>query len=74
MEITYRAVSRFVERFGKVDVIDVEGKTKMIEDDPDSVELALIRRFGSHFRPPWDPRTLRPTGSGPGSVEPDQLG
>ncbi len=35
---------------------------------------ALTRRFGSHFRPPWDPRTSRSTSSGPGRVEPGQLG
>lgn len=53
MEITYRAVSRFVERYGKVDVIDAEGKTKMIEDDPDSVELVERTADKFHFNGIW---------------------
>lgn len=39
MEITYDAISRFVLKNGEVGVIDTTGKTRMIGNHPDCIEL-----------------------------------
>ena len=48
MQITYKAVMRFVQKEGRVDVIDTEGKTKMLDDGPDSIDL--VERTANKFR------------------------
>jgi len=40
--MTYKDISRFVQKEGRVDVIDTEGKTKMLDDGPDSINLATL--------------------------------
>jgi hypothetical protein len=52
MEITYKSVSRFVVKFGRVTVLDTEGKTRVIEDDPESIDLVdKANRF--NFQDIW---------------------
>ncbi len=48
MKITYQAVTQLVLKHGRVDAIDTKGETKMIGDDPDSIEL--VEKTADKFR------------------------
>jgi hypothetical protein len=48
MKITYEVVTQLVLKHGRVDAIDANGETKMIGDDPDSIEL--VEKTADKFR------------------------
>lgn len=48
MEITYKTAMRLVQKEGRVDVIDTEGKTRMLDDGPESIDL--VERTANKFR------------------------